>query len=51
MQGKKEEDPKAVRQRRSVRVSDYDMEKIIRKYGTFSQFINICILEKIRGQK
>ena len=48
---KREDDEKAVKQRRSVRVSDYDMEKIVRKYGTFSQFINAMILEKIKGQK
>ena len=48
---KKVEDKKAVRQRRSVRVSDYDMDKIVRKYGTFSQFVNAMIMLKIRGQK
>lgn len=51
MQGKKEDDPKAIRKRRSTRVSDYDMEKIIRKYGSFTNFVNACILEKIRSGK
>jgi hypothetical protein len=49
--GVKVEDDKAVLKRRSVRVSDYDMEKIIRKYGTFTKYINAMIMLNIRDQK
>lgn len=48
MANKKEEEVRVVR---SVRIPPADFEKIVIKYGGLTNFINICILEKIRGQK
>lgn len=36
---------------RSIRVQPKDLEKIIRKYGSLTAFVNACILEKVRGAK
>lgn len=40
-----------VRLVKSVRIQPVDYEKIIRKYGSLTNFVNSCIMEKIRGQK